>query len=119
MTVTFDWPVKASATSTLNIAIGGQARAATYASGNGSRSVTFAYAVKRGDNGAVTVPDGSIASGTITDLSGVNGPQSLAFKGASVPTRPQRGDRAVRHDQAVGAVTSRRPRSPWASASAP
>ncbi len=85
VTVTFDWPVKASATSTLNIAVGGQARAATYASGSGGRSVTFAYAVKRGDNGAVTVPDGSIASGTITDLSGVNGPVSLAFTKASVP----------------------------------
>ena len=92
VTVNFDKRVEVSGSPSLAIAIGGEARPAVHAftASNALRSPTtlrFAYTVVRGDNGAVTVPDGSIAlgeNGTITDLSGVNAPASLAFEGASV-----------------------------------
>ncbi len=93
--VTFDKRVKVSGTPSLGIAIGGQTRDANYASTVSSPLVSpttlmFTYAVKRGDNGAVTIPDGEIAlgeGGAITDLSGSDEtrPLSLAFTGASVP----------------------------------
>ncbi len=86
VTVNFDKRVKVNGSPSLAIAIGGEARTAAYA-GTASSTLTFRYTVVRGDNGAVTVPDGSIAlgeNGSITDLSGVNAPASLAFEGASV-----------------------------------
>ena len=88
VTVNFDKRVEVNGSPSLAIAIGGEARTAAYA-GTASSTLTFRYTVVRGDNGAVTVPDGSIAlnGGAITDLSESDEtrPVSLSFTGASVP----------------------------------
>ncbi len=88
--VNFDKRVKVTGTPSLSIAIGGVARPAEYdgisTSPTGFHSgIRFTYDVKRGDNGAVTVPDGAITGGTVTDVPGHNEAVSLAFTGASVP----------------------------------
>ncbi len=90
--VTFDKLVKVvsgNGKPSLAIAVGDETRTASYVGtpGTASKWLPFAYTVARGDNGPVTVPDGEIAlnGGTITDLSELNPPLSLAFTDASVP----------------------------------
>ncbi len=84
----FDRRMKVAGAPSLNIAIGGETHAAEYAgAGAASTRLTFAYTIVRGDNGAVTVPSGSIAlnGGTITDVYKAKAPVSLSFTRASVP----------------------------------
>ena len=90
--VTFDKLVKVvsgNGNPSLAIAVGDETRTASYVGtpGTASKWLPFAYTVARGDNGPVTVPNGSISlnGGTITDLSELNPPLSLAFTDASVP----------------------------------
>ena len=70
----------AGGTPTLALDVGGVTRAAAYASGTGTATLTFAYTVARGEEDAdgVAVPAGSIAlaGGTLADAAGI--PPALA-----------------------------------------
>ncbi len=70
---------------TLKFQIGGVDKTATYERTDG-QGVVFSYNVAQGDEGAVTVPNGSI-TGAVTDRTG-NPAAALDFTGASAGTSP-------------------------------
>ena len=75
-TVTMSEPVivsTAPGTPSIAIDVGGQPRAATYRSGSGTSTLTFAYSVQPGDfdpDGIALTPSITAPAGSITDLAG-------------------------------------------------
>lgn len=80
-TVTASEPVVVTGSPRIAIDVGGVSRYATYASGSGTASLTFAYAVQPGDfdaNGITIASPLDLNGGTLTDLAG-NPPTALTF----------------------------------------
>ncbi len=102
VTAAYNEAVKVSGAPSLPFKIGDDDRSASYSPHSG-KNVTFTYTTQKGDNGALTVPDGSITGGTITDLAGNVAP--LAFTGATI------GDHNVMTDDAAPSVTYKGPSS--------
>ena len=91
ITATFDDDMGDATGATLKLQIGGVDKTAEYSPSDSSgMAVVFAYTVVSGDEGAVSVPDGSITgtgTGTVTDSAG-NSASALDFTGASAGTSP-------------------------------
>lgn len=80
-TLTASEPVTVTGTPRIAIDVGGTTRYATYSSGSGTTSLTFAYAVQPGDfdaNGVTIASPIDLNGGAIADLAG-NPPPALAF----------------------------------------
>lgn len=75
-TVTFDKAVVVTGSPRMTLSVNGNAKNATYVSGNGSKSLVFAYTVVSGDSatpGQFTVADPlTLNGGTIKDIYGTN-----------------------------------------------
>ncbi|WP_372986944.1 Ig-like domain-containing protein [Marinobacter sp.] len=62
--------VNVTGTPAINFTIGGSARQANYASGDGTAETVFSYTVQSGDEGAVSVGTLTLDGGTIKDAAG-------------------------------------------------
>ncbi|MDX1558668.1 MAG: Ig-like domain-containing protein [Marinobacter sp.] len=69
-TPTWNETVNVTGTPAINFTIGGSARQANYASGDGTDTTVFSYTVQAGDEGAVSVGTLTLDGGTIKDAAG-------------------------------------------------
>ncbi len=69
-TPTWNEVVNVTGTPAINFTIGGSARQANYASGDGTAATVFSYTVQSGDEGAVSVGTLTLDGGTIKDAAG-------------------------------------------------
>ena len=87
ITVTTSEAVTVTGTPTLTLETGTTDRAATYASGSGTTTLTFRYTVQAGDNSGdldiVSTSALALAGGTLKDAAGNNATQTLMSPGAA------------------------------------